>query len=139
MLKFSGCSCLSSGRMMRLRFFLLELSRGLDWSLAAKAGRRHASVEGCLPDCRPGAGTPREICYSAEPLVQRHDQVRQAPRRAAGGDGEGETTLSQTCLWPKPQAQFAFKDSMIHMILQFTLGIAFRCVLHRCGSQDIRC
>ena len=26
---------------------------------------------------------------------------------------------------------------MIHGILQFTLRIAFRCVLHRCGCQDI--
>ena len=38
-----------------------------------------------------------------------------------------------------PQAPFAFKDSMIHGILQFTLRIAFRCVLHRCESQEIRC
>jgi hypothetical protein len=35
--------------------------------------------------------------------------------------------------------QYAFKDSMVHGILQFTLRIAFRCVLHRCESQDIRC
>ena len=34
--------------------------------------------------------------------------------------------------------QVAFKDLMIHGILQFALRIAFRCVLHRCGSQDIR-
>ncbi len=38
-----------------------------------------------------------------------------------------------------PGAQGAFKDSMIHWILQFTLLIAFRCVLHRCESQEIRC
>ena len=25
-------------------------------------------------------------------------------------------TLRQTCLWPKPRAQFAFKDSMVHII-----------------------
>ena len=37
------------------------------------------------------------------------------------------------------RAQGAFKDSMIHWILQFTLLIAFRCVLHRCESQEIRC
>jgi len=36
-----------------------------------------------------------------------------------------------------PQAQGAFKVSMVH-ILQFTLRIAFRCVVHRYGSQDIR-
>ncbi|RXY85415.1 hypothetical protein DD571_31975, partial [Klebsiella pneumoniae] len=36
--------------------------------------------------------------------------------------------LKQTCL-PK-KAQFAFKDSMVHKVLQFTLLIAFRYVLH---------
>lgn len=38
-----------------------------------------------------------------------------------------------------PRAQLAFKDSMVHGILQFTPGIAFRYVLHRCKSRDIRC
>jgi hypothetical protein len=28
---------------------------------------------------------------------------------------------------------------MVHGILQFTPSIAFRYVLHRCESQDIRC
>ena len=36
-----------------------------------------------------------------------------------------------------PEQQFAFKDLMIHLILQFTLHIAFRGVLHRCTSQEI--
>lgn len=34
---------------------------------------------------------------------------------------------------------FAFKDLMIRGVLQFTLRIAFCCVLHRCENQDIRC
>lgn len=38
-----------------------------------------------------------------------------------------------------PRAQLAFKDSMVRGILQFTPGIAFRYVLHRCESRDIRC
>ncbi|KAK8955362.1 hypothetical protein KSP40_PGU021436 [Platanthera guangdongensis] len=38
-----------------------------------------------------------------------------------------------------PQAQLAFKYSMIHGILQFAPCIAFRCALHRCESQDIHC
>jgi hypothetical protein len=38
-----------------------------------------------------------------------------------------------------PRAQLAFKDSMVHGILQFTPCIAFRYVLHRCESRDIRC
>ena len=39
----------------------------------------------------------------------------------------------------RPRAQLAFKDSMVHGILQFTPSIAFRYVLHRCKSLDIRC
>ena len=38
-----------------------------------------------------------------------------------------------------PEAQCAFKILMIHEDLQFALRIAFRCVLHRDGSLDIRC
>jgi hypothetical protein len=37
----------------------------------------------------------------------------------------------------KPRAQFAFKDSMIHGILQFTLRIAVCCVLHRRTSRGV--
>ncbi|PHT26458.1 Protein TAR1 [Capsicum baccatum] len=37
------------------------------------------------------------------------------------------------------RAQLAFKDSMVHGILQFTPSIAFRNVLHRCESRDICC
>ena len=46
-------------------------------------------------------------------------------------------TLQQT-YFPK-EVQVAFKILMTHWILQFAWRIAFRCVLHRCGSQDIRC
>ena len=38
-----------------------------------------------------------------------------------------------------PSVQCTFKILMIHEVLQFALRIAFRCVLHRCGSLDIRC
>jgi len=51
----------------------------------------------------------------------------------------GEMTLEQACPPEYQRAQCAFKDSMIHWILQFTLLIAFRCVLHRCQNQEIRC
>ena len=48
-------------------------------------------------------------------------------------------TPRQTCPQPKLRAQLAFKNSMVHGILQFTPSIAFRYVLHRCESRDIRC
>ena len=48
-------------------------------------------------------------------------------------------TLKQACSRKSfPQAPGAFKDLMTH-VLQFALRIAFRCVLHRRKSQDIRC
>ena len=49
------------------------------------------------------------------------------------------TALKQACSTEYHGAQGAFKDSMIHGILQFTLPIAFRCVLHRWENQEIRC
>ncbi len=60
-------------------------------------------------------------------------------REGRGQLGGGAVTLRQACPRDNPRAQLAFKNSMIRGILQFTLGIAFRCVLHRCKSQDIRC
>ena len=36
------------------------------------------------------------------------------------------------------RVQFAFKDSMIHFILQFTLLFATGYVLHRYTNQEIR-
>ena len=50
-----------------------------------------------------------------------------------------ERTLKQACYQGYPEAQLAFKILMTHGVLQFALRIAFRCVLHRCESQDIRC
>ena len=54
-------------------------------------------------------------------------------------DFENLMTLKQAYPSEYQRVQGAFKDSMIHWILQFTLLIAFRCVLHRCESQEIRC
>ena len=61
-----------------------------------------------------------------------------APITQAGLEGFA-MTLGQACPPECQGAQCAFKDSMIHGILQFTLLIAFRCVLHRCRSQEIHC
>ena len=60
-------------------------------------------------------------------------------------------SLQQQCYWlwwltesepgmlqlKQSEQQFAFKDLMTHLILQFALRIAFRGVLHRCGNQEI--
>ncbi|XXG87888.1 hypothetical protein AAC387_Pa12g0178 [Persea americana] len=58
--------------------------------------------------------------------------------RGGGGDGWRDAQAGvPSAEWPR--AQLAFKDSMVHGILQFTPSIAFRYVLHRCESRDIRC
>ena len=62
-----------------------------------------------------------------------------APAPKGGCGQESVSILKQACSPECQGAQGAFKDSMIHGILQFTLRIAFRCVLHRCESQEIRC
>ncbi|CAN7100363.1 unnamed protein product [Brassica rapa subsp. narinosa] len=56
---------------------------------------------------------------------------------------DGETTICDTQADVRSARrlgpQLAFKDSMVHGILQFTPSIAFCYVLHRCESRDIRC
>ncbi|KAK4360157.1 hypothetical protein RND71_019109 [Anisodus tanguticus] len=63
---------------------------------------------------------------------------RPAWRRGAAGATRCVTPSARApAQWLR--AQLAFKDSMVHGILQFTPSIAFRYVLHRCESRDIRC
>ncbi len=105
------------------------------------------SLQSHLPSWRPvlrEGVTGSKPCASADPALCfkcRDGHIRPRARSAEAGRGgaRGELTLRQAYSWPRPRVQYAFKDSMIHGILQFTLRIAFRCVLHRCGSQDIRC
>ena len=140
MLKFSGCSCLISGRNCNCVFE----SRDRDAS-----GDDRVVFRRNLPSRRPQTGSPIKPLRFSTP--SRRFEKTNPRERVPGpnpfrrnmnffeeGCGGGAPTLRQTCRWPKPLAQGAFKTSMVH-ILQFTLRIAFRCVLHRYGSQDIRC
>lgn len=66
------------------------------------------------------------------------------PRPARSvGEGEGGDAMRDAQAGVpsarRLRAQLAFKNSMVHGILQFTPSIAFRYVLHRCESRDIRC
>lgn len=60
-------------------------------------------------------------------------------QRAKGAERRLRDAQAGVPLARRPRAQLAFKDSMVHGILQFTPGIALRCVLHRWESLDIRC
>ena len=68
-----------------------------------------------------------------------HSPITNPPNISKKGLNWLLMTLEQACPSEYRKAQCAFKDSMIHWILQFTLLIAFRCVLHRCENQEIRC
>lgn len=78
---------------------------------------------------RPCFGQPGDRC-SREAIVR-------PARRGAGATLRDAQAGVPSAGWPR--AQLAFKDSMVHGILQFTPSIAFRYVLHRCESRDIRC
>lgn len=88
------------------------------------------------PDDGPHFGPPR---------TRHGGPVSASARLLPPGGGEGvrsDTRRDAQAGVPsagRPRAQLAFKDSMVHGILQFTPSIAFRYVLHRCESLDIRC
>ena len=114
-------------------------------------------------ESRPGLGDPEEVCSPTTPSAAReragrNQQGRLGPRTALcfsrvvlqrkttrpgpsrfavarGGRADAQADM------PLAEASGAicvqrFDDSRT---VQVTLRIAFRCVLHRCESQDIRC
>lgn len=97
---------------------------------------------------------PRTTCCHPPLRCDRHRRQPQLRPTAPGGT-RGQTQRPHRDGWvrsvfwrdaqadvpsaERPRAQLAFKNSMVHGILQFTPGIAFCYVLHRCESRDIRC
>lgn len=77
------------------------------------------------------------LIQAPHPSIRRDGHFHSTPKGVGVGGCRGDALTEMPS--GKPRAQLAFKDSMIRGILQFTLRIAFRCVLHRCRSQDIRC
>ena len=74
-----------------------------------------------------------------QPRTWVHGRPISAPTPVRGW-GDAMRDAQTDVPWPRGlRAQLAFKDSMVHGILQFTPSIAFRYVLHRCESRDIRC
>lgn len=100
-----------------------RLSPSLSW-------RRREGLTGAqVSFAGPGGGGGAGDRAPTPPLLHS------TPEEMAFHDPETDMPGSRGAL-----AQFAFKDSMIHGVLQFTLRIAVCCVLHRCKSQDIhRC
>ena len=163
MLKFSGSSYLISGQRLNLGVGRPERPspRGLSPSARSRArasqpesrvvGFQPAQREGRTGECRPEGhyhtallvaapevlGASEPIAWAAFASLKPRDARRrgaQIPARAPGGGVRWKDTETSM---PR-KAPCAFKDLMIRL-LQFTLRIAFRCVLHRRKSQDIRC
>ncbi|QCE06116.1 hypothetical protein DEO72_LG9g1127 [Vigna unguiculata] len=124
--------------------------------------RQGPSTTGLSPSLAPpsrglGPGPPLrtllQTTIRTPKAIDSHDglfPVRSSLLGESLGLGPGpplRTLLQTTIRTPKAidshdglfPAQLAFKDSMVHGILQFTPSIAFRYVLHRCKSRDIRC
>ena len=93
MLKFSGCSCLSSGRMMSFigcftdeSSFLLagQQSRAAAACISPRGGLTYQSV------APHREGSCSGLCASADPVLHRDSQVRHRSPREEKGGGEGE-------------------------------------------------
>ncbi|KAL2246418.1 UNVERIFIED_CONTAM: hypothetical protein Sindi_2910000 [Sesamum indicum] len=101
---------------------------------SAATTARELSVQPPLVVTSVAAGS-----HLGRPRADAHGRPMSAPH-AMGGGGDAMRDAQADVPWPNGfWAQLAFKDSMVHGILQFTPSIAFRYVLHRCESRDIRC
>ena len=104
-----------------------------------RRGTRTTVSEGLSTTAR--RGDRRRDSILGQPRARARGRPTSAPSPPAWG-GLGATMRDTQADVPsaaRPRAQLAFKDSMVHGILQFTPSIAFRYVLHRCESRDIRC
>ena len=73
---------------------------------------------------------------NGRPISAPHSNI--PVKRCDGGDAMCDAQADVPSA-KRLRAQLAFKNSMVHGILQFTPSIAFCYVLHRCVSRDIRC
>ena len=90
---------------------------------------------GALGPRRPGTRTVRQLPLATRPVPIAGRPDGAGPRGEASGVNRHSDKHAPRNI---PEAQDAFKVLMIHWILQVARRIAFRCVLHRWGSQDIR-
>jgi hypothetical protein len=79
--------------------------------------------------------------FQAAPRLARGRPTSTSPPSAVGTRGGGEGRQgSQTDMPPgMPGGAMCVQRFDDSRVLQFTLRIAFRCVLHRCESLEIRC
>ena len=88
-------------------------------------------------DCR--GARRRGLAFGLTARAGTHGRPTSAPPEPEFGGATMRDTQADVPSAEWLRAQLAFKNSMIRGILQFTPSIAFRYVLHRCESLDIRC
>jgi len=96
---------------------------------------------GRLPDCCPLEGSCSSLCASADPAARAETTRSLSAFTSQRGKGERRGEADAEADMPLAEAWGAIcvqRFDGSHN-LQFTLRIAFRCVLHRYGNQDIRC
>ena len=120
MLKFSGCPCLNSGRMVVSGVSVTVTDRFL---LASSGSRASSGMRSFL-----AKGSPTRLLF---PWMRVHAQASVLQRTRSLQDRDSQVrrhfpigsrarrvkpTLRQAYSRPEPRVQFAFKDSMIHII-----------------------
>ena len=156
MLKFSGSSYLIGGPMFNFRFYLRTNYLNTTKKLSHNTEVSHYSMS-FITNYLASSPNLNTLMHPRSLQTQTHQNAKlrthsltqssQLPQwkkhhdhRSNNTTGEWwEQTLQQACSQEYPEAQHAFKNLMIHWILQFALRIAFRCVLHRCENQEIHC
>ena len=87
-------------------------------------------------------GNPAQASALQQTRSERPGRPDPRPFRLSGDrerGGEGETDTEAGMLSAEASSAICVQRFDDSHYLQFTLRIAFRCVLHRYGSQDIRC
>jgi len=115
--------------------------RSRRWFETAAMNRRPFSGTGVWPPdptfCLSGSSCISPV-RGWEPRFHSHTHWRLSHRRCSQRRRWGDAQTLQQTYSPEGSARCvqSFDDSLI---VQFALRIAFRCVLHRYGSLDIRC
>ena len=110
MLKFSGCSCLNSGRMFCV-FSCVGLQR-------VRSGQQRHAGRGrpTYQTVAHGEAALGPLFFSGLDLCMKIETARSALHPKRGVRRGCGPTLRQAYSRPGPRVQFAFKDSMIHII-----------------------
>lgn len=154
MLKFSGSSCLIGGPNESWVCIHAPCKRSAQatgtcdaagaltcrtWRVESRAAEASAPSTTLCGKGKRGLVHEVRCTRSSRSGTRRVRPYIPRPRGEEGGRASGVNRHSDKHA-PRgiPEAQDAFKVLMIHWILQVARRIAFRCVLHRCGSQDIR-